>query len=122
MEFNNQGFESGVKTTLNSLKNLNEKLKMNEGSKGLDNISRAASKVNLNGLGQGVETVKAVESTGLDAGDFEAVRQEAVKRKIGDKELAALILAGNKPGAWGTTLSSTQRDDILKYLKDYPTK
>lgn len=59
MEFNNQGFESGVKTTLNSLKNLNEKLKMNEGSKGLDNISRAASKVNLNGLGQGVDTVKA---------------------------------------------------------------
>ena len=59
MEFNNQGFESGVRTTLNSLKNLNEKLKMNEGSKGLDNISRAASKVNLNGLGQGVETVKA---------------------------------------------------------------
>lgn len=59
MEFNNQGFESGVKTTLNSLKNLNEKLKMNEGSKGLDNISKAASKVNLNGLGQGVETVKA---------------------------------------------------------------
>lgn len=59
MEFNNQGFESGVKTTLNSLKNLNEKLKMNEGSKGLDNISRAASKVNLNGLGQSVETVKA---------------------------------------------------------------
>ena len=63
MEFNNQGFESGVKTTLNSLKNLNEKLKMNEGSKGLDNISRAASKVNLNGLGQGVETVKAKFST-----------------------------------------------------------
>ena len=59
MEFNNQGFESGVRTTLNSLKNLNEKLKMNEGSKGLDNISRAASKVNLNGLGQSVETVKA---------------------------------------------------------------
>ena len=59
MEFNNQGFESGVKTTLNSLKNLNEKLKMNEGSKGLDNISKAASKVNLNGLGQGIETVKA---------------------------------------------------------------
>ena len=59
MEFNNQGFESGVRTTLNSLKNLNEKLKMNEGSKGLDNISKAASKVNLNGLGQSVETVKA---------------------------------------------------------------
>ena len=59
MEFDNKNFESGVKTTLSSLKNLNEKLKMNEGSKGLDNISKAASKVNLNGLGQSVETVKA---------------------------------------------------------------
>ena len=39
-----------------------------------------------------------------------------------DKELAALILAGNRPGSWGVTSSSTQRDDILKYLKDYPTK
>ena len=75
------------------------------------------------GNGLGVETVKAVESTGLDAGDFEDVRQKAVTRKIGDKELAALILAGNIPGAWGTTtLSSTQRDNILKYLDDYPTK
>ena len=74
------------------------------------------------GNGLGVETVKAVESTGLDAGDFEAVRQKAVTRKIGDKELAALILAGNKPGSWGATLSSTQRDNILKYLDDYPTK
>ena len=59
MEFDNKNFESGVKTTLSSLKNLNEKLKMNEGSKGLDNISKAASKVNLSGLGQGVETITA---------------------------------------------------------------
>ena len=59
MEFDNKNFESGVKTTLSSLKNLNEKLKMNEGTKGLDSISKAASKVNLNGLGQSVETVKA---------------------------------------------------------------
>ena len=59
MEFDNKNFESGVKTTLSSLKNLNEKLKMSNTSKGLDGISKAASKVNLNGLGQGVDTVKA---------------------------------------------------------------
>lgn len=59
MEFDNKNFEGGVKTTLSSLKNLNEKLKMNEGTKGLDGISKAASKVNLNGLNQGVETVTA---------------------------------------------------------------
>ena len=98
--------EDGAKA---QLKAIEAKIKANKGNTGKGN-------------GLGVETVKAVESTGLDAGDFEAVRQEAVKRKIGDKELAALILAGNRPGSWGVTSSSTQRDDILKYLEDYPTK
>ena len=98
--------EDGAKA---QLKAIEAKIKANKGNTGKGN-------------GLGVETVKAVESTGLDAGDFEAVRQEAVNRKIGDKELAALILAGNRPGSWGVTSSSTQRDDILKYLKDYPTK
>ena len=98
--------EDGAKA---QLKAIETKIKANKGNTGKGN-------------GLGVETVKAVESTGLDAGDFEAVRQEAVNRKIGDKELAALILAGNRPGSWGVTSSSTQRDNILKYLKDYPTK
>ena len=98
--------EDGAKA---QLKAIETKIKANKGNNGKGNAL-------------GVETVKAVESTGLDAGDFEAVRQEAANRKIGDKELAALILAGNRPGSWGVTSSSTQRDDILKYLKDYPTK
>ena len=98
--------EDGAKA---QLKAIEAKIKANKGNNGKGNAL-------------GVETVKAVESTGLDAGDFEAIRQEAVNRKIGDKELAALILAGNRPGSWGVTSSSTQRDDILKYLKDYPTK
>ncbi len=59
MEFDNKNFESGVKTTLSSLKNLNEKLKMSNTSKGLEGISRAAGKVNLNGLSSGVEAVTA---------------------------------------------------------------
>ena len=98
--------EDGAKA---QLKAIEAKIKANKGNNGKGNAL-------------GVETVKAVESTGLDAGDFEAVRQEAANRKIGDKELAALILAGNRPGSWGVTSSTTQRDDILKYLKDYPTK
>lgn len=59
MEFDNKNFESGVKTTLSSLKNLNEKLKMSNTSKGLEGISRAAGKVNLNGLSSGVDAVTA---------------------------------------------------------------
>ena len=59
MVFNNSNFENGIKTSLNSLKNLDEKLKMNNSAKGLDGISKAASKVNLSGLSSGIETVTA---------------------------------------------------------------
>ena len=59
MQFNNRGFESGVKTTLASLKQLNEKLKMKDAGKGFEGLSKAASNVNLNGLSSGVETVSA---------------------------------------------------------------
>ena len=59
MQFNNRGFESGVRTTLASLKQLNEKLKMKDAGKGLEGISNAAGKVNLNGLSSGVDTVTA---------------------------------------------------------------
>ena len=59
MQFNNRGFESGVRTTLASLKQLNEKLKMKDAGKGFEGLSKAASNVNLNGLSSGVETVSA---------------------------------------------------------------
>lgn len=60
MQFNNKGFESGVATTLNSLKKLNESLKMKDASKGLTDISGSLNKVNgsgLSGLSRGVEAV-----------------------------------------------------------------
>ena len=62
MQFNNKGFESGVATTLNSLKKLNESLKMKDASKGLTDISDGLNKVNgngLSGLSKGVEAVTA---------------------------------------------------------------
>lgn len=60
MQFNNRGFESGVSTTLNSLKKLNESLKMKDASKGLTDISSNLDKVNgsgLSGLSRGVEAI-----------------------------------------------------------------
>ena len=60
MQFNNRGFESGVSTTLNSLKKLNESLKMKDASKGLTDISDNLNKVNgsgLSGLSKGVEAI-----------------------------------------------------------------
>ena len=60
MQFNNKGFESGVATTLNSLKKLNESLKMKDASKGLTDISSNLNKVNgsgLSGLSRGVDAL-----------------------------------------------------------------
>lgn len=60
MQFNNRGFESGVATTLNSLKKLNESLKMKDASKGLTDVSDNLNKVNgsgLSGLSRGVDAI-----------------------------------------------------------------
>ena len=66
MQFNNKGFESGVATTLNSLKKLNESLKMKDASKGLTDISSNLNKVNgsgLSGLSRGVDAITSRFST-----------------------------------------------------------
>lgn len=63
MEFNNKGFKEGVKSTLDSLKQLDEKLKLKDlGNKGLEKIQNGFGKLNkegINGLSAGVETVSA---------------------------------------------------------------
>ena len=62
MQFDNQNFESGVSKTMNSLKNLNESLKMKDSSKGLDGVNESLGKLSgfgVSGLMNGVETVTA---------------------------------------------------------------
>ena len=43
MQFDNQNFESGVKTTMSTLQRLNEKLKMKSSTGGLDEVSKSVS-------------------------------------------------------------------------------
>ena len=62
MQFDNQNFESGVSKTMNSLKNLNESLKMKDSSKGLDGVNESLNKLSgfgVSGLAAGVEGVTA---------------------------------------------------------------
>lgn len=66
MQFNNKGFESGVATTLNSLKKLNESLKMKNTSKGLSDITDNLQKVNNTGitsLSRGLDVISSRFST-----------------------------------------------------------
>lgn len=62
MQFDNQGFESGVKTTMNSLKNLNESLKMKGATNGLEEVNSGMKKITSNGMGTLASSVEAVTS------------------------------------------------------------
>ena len=57
MKFDNASFEKNVSTSMHTLTNLNEKLKMSEATKGLQGINDQASKMDLSGFQNGVESV-----------------------------------------------------------------
>ena len=60
MQFDNQGFEKGVNTTMKSLQNLNESLKMKNATNGLSDVQSGINKLTSLGMGalsQGVDSV-----------------------------------------------------------------
>ena len=60
MQFDNQGFEKGVQTTMKSLQNLNESLKMKNATNGLSDVQSGINKLTSLGVGalaQGVDSV-----------------------------------------------------------------
>ena len=63
MEFDNKQFEREAQTSLSTLDKLKKALKFEDSSKGLENLGRAASNVNVGGLGAAVDTVRDKFST-----------------------------------------------------------
>jgi len=59
MRFDNKQFESNVSTTMSTLDKLKQSLNFTGASKGLENIGTAAKNVNMSGLSNSVETVRA---------------------------------------------------------------
>ena len=59
MRFDNKQFESNVATSMSTLDKLKRSLKFDGASKGLEDINSAAKRVNMDGLGGAVESVKA---------------------------------------------------------------
>ena len=57
MKFDNKDFEKNVSTTLSVLEKLESKIKFAEGTKGLENLGKAAGSVDMSGLSDGVEQV-----------------------------------------------------------------
>jgi len=63
MQFDNNQFESGVKTTLNTLDKLKSSLKLEDAGKGFENVNKSAKELDLNPLISSVETVSNRFST-----------------------------------------------------------
>lgn len=59
MQFDNKHFESNVQTSISTLDKLKQSLNLTGASKGLEGIDKAAKNVNMSGLGNAVETVRA---------------------------------------------------------------
>lgn len=58
MRFDNKQFESATKTTMSTLDKLKQKLNFTGATKGLDDLSSAAKKVDVSSIGKGVEAVQ----------------------------------------------------------------
>ena len=59
MRFDNEDFESNVKTSISTLNKLEQSLDLSGASKGLESVGMAAGRIDLSGLGSAVESVHA---------------------------------------------------------------
>ena len=59
MRFDNQHFERNVSTTMSTLDKLKQSLNFTGATKGLEDVSGAAKKIDMNGLGTAVESVNS---------------------------------------------------------------
>lgn len=108
MQFDNQGFEKGVSTTLKSLKNLNESLKMKNATNGLTEVQSGINKLTSLGMGALSSGVDAVSNR------FNA---------LGIIAATALMNITNQAIATGKRISSALTiDPIMDGFNEYETK
>lgn len=62
MQFDNQGFEKGVSTTMKSLNSLNESLKMKGATNGLSEVNSSMNKLTMSGMGALASGIEGVTS------------------------------------------------------------
>ena len=136
MQFDNKQFESGIKTTLSSLDLLNKGLKLEGATKGLTDVSTAASKFSLAGISSGVDNIaakfKAMSVVGIAA--LASITTKAVTAGVQlaksfsvDPILQGLDIYQTKLNSIQTILANTSADhttlknvtDALQQLNDY---
>lgn len=73
MQFDNAKFENGVSTTINSIDKLKQSLQFNDVGKGFDNITKAASSVDLTAVQNSIDAIEQKFS----------IVSEAIRRNVG---------------------------------------
>lgn len=136
MEFNNSQFQKGVSDTSKSLEDLNTKLKLPTGTKGLSDIDSAAKKLSLQGVADGVQAIAGkfsalsvigvtalatIASKAVDAG-IQVVKSltiDPVKAGLDSytEQINATQTILANTAASGATLGSVT--DVLKTLQTY---
>lgn len=139
MHFDNKQFESGVKTSINSIDTLKKNLDFNKASKGLSSLQNAARNFNLSSIALGVDNISA-KFTALGAigiTTLQNLTNSAVnmsKRFVSSLTLDPIKMGFNeyetKMGAIQTILTNTaskgttltQVTDVLDELNQYADK
>jgi tape measure domain-containing protein len=104
MKFDNAAFERGIASTLKSLSNLERGLQLKGASNGLNEVNRAASRVSLGNIANGVQTI---------AGRFS---------NMGIVGVTALASIAHQAVATGAAmLKSLTTDPIKQGLQEYET-
>lgn len=98
MQFDNKHFESNVATSMSTLDKLKQKLNLSGASKGLEDVSSAAKKVDLSGISNSAETV------GLKFNAMYTIADQALRNitnsamAAGQKIISALTIDPVKSG------------------------
>ena len=110
MQFDNKNFESNVSTSMSTLDKLKKSLDMKDSAKGLDGLSNAAKKVDMSGIGSGVEAVKAKFSALQVMGITALTRITNSALTAGKKIVSALTIDPIKTGftEYETKINSIQ--------------
>lgn len=139
MQFDNQKFESGIKTSINSLDALKKSLNMSGAAKGFDELGRASSRFDLSGMANsisglsdrfsnlgivGITTIQNLTNTALNAGKrmVSALTIDPIKTGLNEYEtkMGSITTILTNTASKGTTLKDVT--DTLDDLNTYADK
>ena len=119
MQFDNKNFETNVKTSLNTLDELKQSLKLTDAAKGLENVNAAANKMDMSNLSNSVDGIK-VKFSALQVAATTALANITNSALNAGKRIAAAITI--EPIKMGFSEYETQIGAIQTILANTQSK